>query len=214
LDFSGKIVLFQSMKIKLIVGLGNPDEEYQNTRHNVGFMFLDYLAKKIDANDFTEDKKHNALVSKSKIIIPAPTRDGRGSDRSVGVVLVKPLCYVNKSGEVVSKLAKFYKIKPADIIVIQDDLDIEFGAFKNSFEKNSGGHKGIESIIKNLKTNKFYRLRIGTSIRALLKAREQSDKRRDAFVMDFVLSKFSKNENEKIKDLFKEVLNRLSQITS
>jgi len=200
------------MKTKLIVGLGNPDEGYQNTRHNVGFMFLDYLAKKIDANGFEEDKKHNALVSKSKIIIPAPTRDGRGSDRSVGVVLVKPLCYVNKSGEVVSKLAKFYKIKPADIIVVQDDLDIEFGSFKNSFEKNSGGHKGIESIIKNLKTNKFYRLRIGTSVRSLLKAREQSDKKRDAFVMNFVLAKFSPKDQEVIKKMFPDIYERMLQL--
>jgi PTH1 family peptidyl-tRNA hydrolase len=182
--------------IKLIIGLGNPDEEYQNTRHNVGFMFLDYLAKKIDTNDFSADKKMNALVSKSKI-------------EKTSVVLVKPLCYVNKSGEVVSKLAKFYKIKPADIIVIQDDLDIEFGSFKNSFEKNSGGHKGVQSIIKALKTNKFYRLRIGTSVRSLLKAREQSDKKRDAFVMDFVLAKFSPKEQDVIKKMFPEICNRL-----
>ncbi|MBI2062355.1 MAG: aminoacyl-tRNA hydrolase, partial [Candidatus Yanofskybacteria bacterium] len=170
---------------KLIIGLGNPDPEYQNTRHNVGFMFLDYLAKKIDANlpagrqaIWTEDKKHNALVSKSKI-------------EKTSVILVKPLCYVNKSGEVVSKLVKNLKLKTENLIVIHDDLDIEFGSFKNSFEKNSGGHKGVESIIKTLKTKKFYRLRIGTSVRALLKAREQSDKKRDAFVMDFVLAKFS-----------------------
>ncbi len=184
---------------KLIVGLGNPDKEYQDTRHNVGFMFLDYLAKKIDANDFAEDKKHNTLISKSKI-------------EKTPVVLVKPLCYVNKSGEVVSKLAKFYKIKPADIIVIQDDLDIEFGSFKNSFEKNSGGHKGVESIIKALKTNKFYRLRIGTSVRALLKAREQSDKKRDAFVMDFVLAKFSPKDQVVVKKMFPEIYERLLQI--
>src|SRR3989338_5886154 len=184
---------------KLIIGIGNPDEEYQNTRHNVGFMFLDYLAKKIDANDFAEDKKLNALVSKSKI-------------KKTSVVLAKPLCYVNKSGEVVSKLAKFYKVKPADIIIVQDDLDIEFGSFKNSFEKNSGGHKGVESIIKALKTNKFYRLRIGTSVRPLLKAPEQSDKKRDDFVMDFVLSKFTKMEHEKLKSLFKEASERLLQI--
>ena len=185
--------------IKLIVGLGNPDEEYQNTRHNVGFMFLDYLAKKIDANDFAEDKKSNALVSKSKI-------------EKNAVVLVKPLSYVNKSGEVVSKIAKFYKVKPANIIVVQDDLDIEFGSFKNSFEKNSGGHKGIESIIKTLKTNKFYRLRIGTSVRALEKAREQSDKKRDAFVMDFVLAKFSPKDQGMIKKMFPEIYDRLLQI--
>ena len=177
--------------IKLIIGLGNPDKEYQNTRHNVGFMFLDYLAKKIDANDFAEDKKSNALISKSKI------------DKT-SVMLVKPLCYVNKSGEVVSKLAKFYKVKSADIIVVQDDLDIEFGNFKLSLGKNSGGHKGVESVIRALKTKNFWRLRIGTAVRALDKAREQSDKKRDAFVMDFVLSKFSKKENEEIKKLFKE----------
>jgi PTH1 family peptidyl-tRNA hydrolase len=191
---------------KLIVGLGNPDQEYQNTRHNVGFMFLDYLAKKIDANlpagrqaIFAEDKKHNALVTKSKI-------------EKTPVVLAKPLSYVNKSGEVVSKLAKFYKIKPVDIVVIQDDLDIEFGSFKNSFEKNSGGHKGVQSIIKALKTNKFYRLRIGTSVRALLKAREQSDKKRDAFVMDFVLAKFSPKDQDVIKKMFPDIYERLLQI--
>ena len=185
--------------MKLIIGLGNSDLEYQNTRHNVGFMFLDYLAKKIDANDFAEDKKHNALVSKSKI-------------EKTTVVLAKPLCYVNKSGEVVSKLSKFYKIKPTDIIVVQDDLDIEFGSFKNSFEKNSGGHKGVESIIKALKTNKFYRLRIGTSIRALEKAREQSDKERDAFVMNFVLGKFLPKNQDVIKKMFPDIYERLLQI--
>ena len=184
---------------KLIIGIGNPDEEYQNTRHNVGFMFLDYLAKKIDANDFAEDKKMNALVSKSKI-------------EKTSVVLVKPLCYVNKSGEVVSKLAKFYKVKPTDVVVVQDDLGIEFGSFKNSFEKNSGGHKGIESIIKSLKTNKFYRLRIGTSVRALQKAREQSEKKRDAFVMDFVLAKFSPKDQDVIKKMFPDVYKRLIEI--
>ena len=184
---------------KLIVGLGNPDQEYQNTRHNVGFMFLDHLAKKIDANDFVADKQLNALVTKGKI-------------GKISIVLAKPLSYVNASGTVVSKLTKNYKLETKNLIVVQDDLDIEFGSFKNSFEKNSGGHKGIESIIKSLKTNKFYRLRIGTSVRALLKARKQSDKKRDAFVMDFVLAKFTKREDEKLKDLFKEASERLLQI--
>lgn len=191
------------MTTKLIVGIGNPDPQYLQTRHNVGFMFLDYLAKKVGANlpagrqvIFAEDKKINALVSKSKI-------------EKTPVILAKPLCYVNKSGEVVAKLAKFYKIKPKDVIVVQDDLDIEFGSFKNSFEKNSGGHKGIESVIKSLKTNKFYRLRIGTSVRALEKAREQSDKKRDAFVVDFVLGKFSPKNQDTIKKMFPEIYNRL-----
>jgi len=184
---------------KLIIGIGNPDPQYSQTRHNVEFMFLDYLAKKIDANDFAEDKKHNAMISKSKI-------------EKTSVILAKPLSYVNKSGDVVLKLIKNYKLKIENLVVVHDDLDIEFGSFKNSFEKNSGGHKGVESIIKALKTNKFYRLRIGTSVRALLKAREQSDKKRDDFVMDFVLSKFTKMEHEKLKSLFKEASERLLQI--
>ena len=97
--------------MKLIIGIGNPDPQYLQTRHNVGFIFFDYLTRKIDANDFTEDKKLNALVSKSKI-------------EKTPVVLAKPLCYVNKSGEVIAKLAKFYKVKPKDVIVVQDDFYI------------------------------------------------------------------------------------------
>lgn len=186
---------------KLIIGFGNPDKEYQNTRHNVGFMMVDYIAKKNDCGDFEPNKKLNSLVTKCKI----------GKNQ---FVLVKPQTYVNKTGEAAFKLKNFYKIKPENIILVHDDLDIEFGNFKLSFGKNSGGHKGIESVIKALKTKNFWRLRIGTAVRALNKAREQSDKKRDAFVMDFVLSKFSKKEGEKIKDLFKEALDQLSQLLS
>ncbi|KKT86703.1 MAG: Peptidyl-tRNA hydrolase [Microgenomates group bacterium GW2011_GWA1_Microgenomates_45_10] len=201
------------MANKLIIGIGNPEKEYLNTRHNVGFLFLDYLAKKINANDFAEDKKLNALTSKSKINLePAPTGGGRGSDRSVGAILAKPLSYVNKSGEVVGKMARFYKVKPKDVIIIQDDLDIKFGSFKNSFEKNSGGHKGVESIIKALKTNKFHRLRIGTAVKALQKARRQSDKKRDRFVMEFVLGNFTAKDKDVIKKMFPKIYDRLIEI--
>ena len=181
---------------KLIVGLGNPDPQYQNTRHNVGFMMVDYVAKKNNSGDFELNKKLHALVTKYKI--------GKNY-----VFLAKPQTYVNKTGEAASKLKNFYKVKPENIILVHDDLDIEFGNFKLSFGKNSGGHKGVESVIKSLKTKDFWRLRIGTSVRALDKAREQSDKKRDAFVMDFVLSKFGKKEDEELKKLFKEVYERL-----
>lgn len=182
--------------MKLIVGIGNPDPKYQDTRHNIGFMFLDFLAKKIGANDFEMDKKSNSLITKSKI------------DKTP-VLLVKPLSYVNKSGEVVAKLKGGYKIKPEDIILVQDDLDIEFGSFKNSFDKNSGGHKGVDSVIKSLKTKKFHRLRIGIAVKALQKARQQADAKRDAFVQDFVLSKFSPKENDTVKKMFGEIHERL-----
>lgn len=187
------------MMTKIIIGLGNPDEKYQNTRHNIGFMFIDYLAKQNDFGDFELNKKLNALISKGKV------------DKT-GIILVKPLSFVNKTGEVAAKLKNFYKAKPEHFILAHDDLDIDFGNFKVSFDKNSGGHKGVESVIKSLKTKKFHRIRFGISSTALKKARRQSDKIRDNFVMDFVLSKFGKKEDEELKSLFKSASNRLSEI--
>src|SRR3989338_4589148 len=118
------------MSIKLIIGIGNPDEQYQNTRHNVGFMLVDYIAKKNDFGDFEFNKNLNSLVS-------------RGISRSLAsgsklVILAKPQTYVNKTGEAAVKLKNFYKVKPEQILVIQDDLDVPFGNTKISFEKNSG----------------------------------------------------------------------------
>jgi len=210
--FSKNPIIIFMTSTKLILGIGNPDENYQNTRHNVGFMFLDYFARRSLGEDESAkttnnkiiwefDKKSNSLISKIKLAKP-----------SAVLYLAKPLCYVNKSGEAIIKLAKFYKIKPENIIVIQDDLDIEFGNFKNSFGKNSGGHKGIESVIKSLKTKKFHRLRIGIAIRALKKVRKQTDKKRDVFIMNFVLSKFSSKDMEMIKKIFPEAYKRLLQI--
>lgn len=192
------------MALKLIVGIGNPDQEYHETRHNIGFVILEKLAKKIGAEDFENDAKSSALTAKGKF-----EREGK---KTVPVLLVEPQTYVNKSGDAVSALVKKNKIKAQDVIIIQDDLDIPFGNVKLSFDKNSGGHRGIESIIKALKTKKFYRIRIGTGVRALDKARQQSDKKRDEFVKDFVLKKFTPSEREEIKTLFKETLTRLEQI--
>ncbi|MBI4158418.1 MAG: aminoacyl-tRNA hydrolase [Candidatus Yanofskybacteria bacterium] len=198
-------------KLKLIIGIGNPEEpsftkdsegrQYQNTRHNVGFMFLDYLAKKLEANDFEFDKKSNSLVSKIKLAKPGAV-----------LYLAKPQTYVNKSGEATAKLKNFYKVKPEDIIVVQDDLDIPFGNTKISFDKNSGGHKGIESIMRALKTKRFYRLRIGLAKPALAKARQQSEKKRDKFVVKLVLSKFTPAEQETLKKIFQEGYEKLLEV--
>ena len=187
------------MAIKLIIGIGNPDEQYEETRHNVGFMMIDYIAKKNDFGDFEMNKKLNTLTAKGKL-------DGSS------VILTKPQTYVNKTGEAAAKLKNFYKVKPEQILVIQDDLDVPFGNTKISFDKNSGGHKGIESIMKSLKTKKFYRLRIGLAKPALQKARQQSDKKRDEFVVKMVLSKFSPSEQDEIKKIFKEGYEKLSQL--
>jgi PTH1 family peptidyl-tRNA hydrolase len=164
--------------MKLIVGIGNPDPEYLDTRHNVGWMFLDWL-----------NKKYKGTGDEVEI-------DG------APVKLFKPQHYVNKSGPEVLKAKKMAKAKNEDIIVVQDDLDIPFGMCKLSFDKNSGGHRGIESIISSLKTKKFYRIRIGLGVSALNKARAQSAHQRDEWVRDFVLKKFTPTQQEQLKEVF------------
>ncbi len=171
--------------MKLIVGIGNPDPEYLQTRHNVGWIFLDWLAQQYPAGGAGE------------IMIGETT-----------VTLLKPDTYVNKTGEAVKKA----KVKPQDLIVVQDDLDIPFGMCKLSYDKNSGGHKGIESIMTALKTKKFYRIRIGLGVPALAKARAKSAEERDEWVRDFVLKKFTPAEQKKLKEVFEACQVRLLNI--
>jgi PTH1 family peptidyl-tRNA hydrolase len=188
------------METRLIVGLGNPGQEYDQTRHNVGWLFLDYCQKKLDCKQFKDESMLSSQITKCKI---------PSGKRNIPAILAKSLVYVNTTGAVVSKLSRNYKIKPKNIVVVHDDLDIDFGNAKLSFDKNSGGHKGINSIIKALKTKKFYRLRIGTQTNSLKKARRQTDKRRDVFVRNFVLSKFTKNEKEALNKIFKNALSKI-----
>ncbi len=130
----------------LIVGLGNPGRQYTGTRHNVGFMMLDYLAETFHMN-FT-DSKWKALVSK-------------GFVWNESVVLLKPETFMNLSGRAVSQAVRFYKLNPADVIVIHDDLDMEFGRIKITAGGGDGGHKGIRSSIEHLGTKDFPRVKIG-----------------------------------------------------
>lgn len=185
--------------MRLIIGLGNPGKEYEETRHNVGFWVVDTIARQ-DSVEFELNKKLNAEVAKAKL-------DGKP------IILAKLQTFVNKSGEAVKKLKLFYKAKPEDIVVVHDDLDIEFGNFKLSFAKDSGGHRGVQSIIDHLKTNKFWRLRIGTANRKLTSARHQKTlKAKKESVGQFVLSKFTPLEQQKLKKLLKEALEKLGKI--
>lgn len=184
---------------KLLVGLGNPGPEYESTRHNIGWSFVDYLIKKEGGNELKEEKKYNALTSKLKI-------------EKVNYIIAKPLSFVNSSGPVVVKLAKDNKVKAKDIVIIHDDLDIDFGNFKLSFARNSGGHRGVESVIKALKTNEFYRLRFGISGPALRKARGAGEKKRDQFVRDYVLSKPTPSQRDQLKTIFKSAAEQLTRI--
>lgn len=132
----------------LIVGLGNPGEEYKNTRHSVGRILLEHFRKSVDFPDWQENKYAQALCASGKI-------------EKEKVDLILPETFMNKSGKSVSFLSTKNKIKPENIIVVYDDLDLPLGKFKISFNRGSGGHKGIESVARSLKTKEFARLRVG-----------------------------------------------------
>lgn len=131
----------------VIVGLGNPTKEYENTRHNAGFMCVDKLA---DMHDIKiREHKHKALV-------------GKGYIEGQKVILVKPLTYMNNSGESVREVVDFYKVDPEnELIVIYDDIDLDVGKLRIRAKGSAGGHNGIKSIISHLGTNVFARIRVG-----------------------------------------------------
>ena len=130
--------------MKLVVGLGNPGKEYDNTRHNIGFMLIDKYLGDVKYKD-----KFNGLFYEIN-----------GNEK---VIFVKPQTYMNNSGECVSKFVKYYDIKMEDILIIQDDLDINVGKYKFKINSSSGGHNGIKSIISHLGNDNFFRLKIGIS---------------------------------------------------
>lgn len=184
--------------MKLIIGLGNPGKEYEKTRHNIGFRVIDYLNKEFGGS-FDFDKKSDSEVSEVKI-------NGKN------VFLVKPRTFINNSGEAVRKLIKGRKLKGDNLIVIHDDLDIPFGKVKVSFGRSSAGHRGIESIIKVLKTDKFYRIRLGTFDSSLAKIRKMKDKRKRTSEMNrFVIGPFSPAEKQKLNKLIKTAAGKAIQ---
>lgn len=132
--------------MKLIVGLGNPGAEYAHTRHNMGFDVIDELASRWGISLWKEDMKAQ---------IASYVRDGEK------ILLVKPLTYMNNSGEAVGAIARYYKVEPEDIFVVCDDLDLPVGKTRIRKKGASGGHNGIKSLIAHLGTEEFNRFRIG-----------------------------------------------------
>ena len=133
----------------IIAGLGNPGYEYEGTRHNTGRMAVEYFAKSAKLSEWKEDKKAKALVS-------------RGIVGKTLTALVLPNTFMNKSGAAVAKFVKSPKAAER-MAVVYDDLDLPLGEMKISFNRGSGGHKGVESLMKVLKTKKFTRVRVGVS---------------------------------------------------
>lgn len=164
--------------MKLIVGLGNPGEEYASTRHNFGFMAVDHLQQIWNFPDFKNDKKFLSCVT-----------DGNYAD--IKIILVKPQTYMNASGKAVALLVRYFKIALEDIIVIQDDLDLDLGILRFKTDSGSGGHKGIQSITEELGSKNFLRLKLGISNVDRLKIPAEN----------FVLQYFKKEEKDLITDM-------------
>lgn len=161
----------------LIVGLGNPGKEYEKTRHNVGFLCIEHLVTSLQAPQLTLHKKTNALVSST-------TYNGEK------IILAQPQTFMNTSGESVSALLHFYKLTSAQLIVIHDDLDIAFGAWKIQQGRGPKVHNGLISIEQALKTSDFKRLRIGVDGR---------DPEKPWKGGDYVLAELTQNELEELQ---------------
>lgn len=180
----------------IIVGLGNPGEEYKDTRHNAGRMVLEVFRKKYDFPEWTLDKSLKALVSKGTF----------GKDK---VLLVEPDNFMNVSGKSVAPLVKTAK-DAERTIVVYDDLDLPLGSMKISFNRSSGGHKGLESIIKALKTPAFARLRVGICP-TTPSGKPKKPKGEEAF-LDFIVGPFKKPEMEIMKKTIKKGSDALALI--
>ncbi len=132
--------------MKLVVGLGNPGQQYEATRHNTGFWALDAVAEKLQAR--VDRPFQRALV-------------GHGDYKGERIILAKPQTYMNLSGEAVIRLLRWYRLEPADLVVIYDDLDLEPGRIRVRTRGGDGGHRGLASIIEHLGTGNFVRVRVG-----------------------------------------------------
>lgn len=159
--------------IKLIVGLGNPGRQYEKTRHNAGFLFLDRLVSESNSS-WTNNSGFNGLIAEIGIA---------GNK----VLLLKPSTFMNRSGQAVGKVARYYKLVPDEILVVHDELDFEPGIIKLKKDGGHAGHNGLRDVIANLGAKEFYRLRIGIG-------RPPSGKG----VADFVLSDPSKKDCEQM----------------
>ena len=165
--------------MKIIVGLGNKGKEYDGTRHNAGFMFVDALASVMekDASEnviqYHTEKKFEADVAEAKV-------------DSEKIIFVKPRTYMNASGKAVSSIMQFYKAEPEDLIVVMDDIDLPLGTVRIRNDGSSGGHKGLQNIIDSIKYDTFIRIRIGI---------DNFEKQETKFeTAEYVVDNFSKRE--------------------
>ena len=173
------------MSIRLIVGLGNPGPEYQLTRHNAGFWLVDNLANSLPNCRLQRDARMNALLAKANIA---------GEE----VWLLEPQTYMNRSGQSVGALARFYKILPDEVLVVHDELDLDPGVAKLKKGGSSGGHNGLKDITAALGTQDYWRLRLGIGHPRSLNSQQP--------VVDFVLHRPRKEEQKDIDEAIEKSL--------
>jgi PTH1 family peptidyl-tRNA hydrolase len=169
----------------IIIGLGNPGKKFEGTRHNIGFMAIDEFARKNDFPDFKLQKKSNAIVSERIL----------GNE---AVVLAKPQTFMNDSGKAVKQLISNTEAKMADLVIIHDDIDLPVGKIKIVKERGSAGHKGVESIIKNIGNDGLIRFRIGIA------------GQKDVKAMKVVLKNFSEEEQKIIGEIIHKTTEALN----
>ena len=158
----------------IIAGLGNPESKYDKTRHNIGFRLIDELAVR---NGITfSDRKHNGLV-------------GKGTISGEKVILLKPLTYMNLSGECVGPAADYYKVEPENVIILFDDISLDVGRIRIRKKGSAGGHNGIKSIIAHLGSENFPRLKFGVG-----------DKPKEMDLADYVLGRFSSQDEATVSE--------------
>jgi len=171
----------------LIIGLGNPGRKFQKTRHNIGFITIDNLQLTIDNFlNWKKEKKLQAEISKGKI-------NGKK------VLLAKPQTFMNNSGQAVRKIVSRVKCQMSNVFVVHDDIDLPLGKIRISKGRGAAGHKGIESIIKELKTKDFIRFRIGIRPKSTISTIVENVDR-------FVLQKFNREEEKIIKEIIKKTV--------
>jgi peptidyl-tRNA hydrolase, PTH1 family len=173
----------------LIVGLGNPGKEYENTRHNAGRIILDKIAKANDFSEWKDDMKLKSLRVKGEL-------------DSLKVEFLLPNTFMNNSGNAVAPLIDSPK-KLKNLIIVYDDLDLPLGSLKISYDRSSGGHNGLESIIKRVKSREFVRIRIGVSP-STPTGKFRKPKGEEA-VLKFLLGSFKEDEIKQIKNISKKV---------
>lgn len=169
--------------MKCFIGLGNPGKQYEMNRHNVGFMAIDRFAAKWGINSFQNKGKGHL---------------GEGNVNGTKVFLLKPMTYMNLSGESMRAILDFYKLKVEDVVIIYDDMDTPFGQIRLRYQGSAGGHNGIKSIIQHAGTQSFNRIRVGVNRPAP-----------GYNIADYVLANFSKEEMKSLDDVLDLICNAM-----